>query len=84
MEFQSDIAEKPVLIPKAEELSGIGAAYAAGIGLGIYEKQKLFSRMERQNFLPKMSKEGVEKKYQGWKEAIYMVLGRKNEEIKGS
>ena len=31
-----------------------------------------------------MSKEGVEKKYQGWKEAIYMVLGRKNEEIKGS
>lgn len=29
-----------------------------------------------------MSKELVEKQYQGWKEAIYMVLGRKNEELK--
>lgn len=84
MKFQSDIAEKPVQVPAAEELSGIGAAYAAGIGLGVYEKQKLFSRMERQSFLPEMSKEFVEKKYQGWKEAIYMVLGRKNEEIKSS
>ncbi|MEE0202513.1 MAG: glycerol kinase [Muricomes sp.] len=84
MKFQSDIAEKPVLIPKEEELSGTGAAYAAGIGLGVYEKQKLFSRIERQTFLPEMSKELVEKQYQGWKEAIYMVLGRKNEEIKAS
>ena len=65
-------------------MSGTGAAYAAGIGLGVYEKQKLFSRIERQTFLPEMSKELVEKQYQGWKEAIYMVLGRKNEEIKAS
>ena len=36
MKFQSDIAEKPVLIPKEKELSGTGAAYAAGIGLGVY------------------------------------------------
>ena len=32
MKFQSDIAEKPILIPKEEELSGTGAAYAAGEG----------------------------------------------------
>lgn len=78
MGFQSDIAEKPVQVPKVEELSGMGAAYAAGISLGIYEKQKLFSRMERQTFLPEMSKASVKKKYQGWKEALHMVL-RKTE-----
>ena len=32
MKFQSDIAEKPILIPKEEELSETGAAYAAGEG----------------------------------------------------
>ena len=29
MQFQSDILNRKVLVPDAEELSGIGAAYAA-------------------------------------------------------
>ena len=41
MQFQSDILNRKVLVPDAEELSGIGAAYAAGRGLGCMEMKCL-------------------------------------------
>ncbi len=34
MQFQSDLLSIPVAVPNNEELSGIGAAYAAGFALG--------------------------------------------------
>ena len=76
MEFQSNVAGIPVQVPKAEELSGMGAAYAAGIGLGIYDREELFSRIERTAFVPCMSREKAEEKYKGWKDAVNLVLGR--------
>ncbi len=75
MQFQSDMVQIPVQVPSAEELSGIGAAYAAGLGAGIYQKEQLFSRIKRQQFLPSMSEELRESKYRGWKEAVSKVLG---------
>lgn len=77
MQFQSDIAKVPVQVPNTEELSGIGAAYAAGIGIGIYQKEELFSRMKRTGFVPAMQKEEAAKKYQGWEEAVSGVLSKK-------
>ena len=74
MQFQSDMAGIPVQVPEAEELSGIGAAYAAGIGLGIYKKEELFAKMRRTSFEPQMEKSLVDKKYSGWKIAVEMVL----------
>ena len=69
MQFQSDILNGDVLVPQAEELSGIGAAYAAGIAMGIYNMD-LFSKMERKTYSPEMKEEVRERKYQGWKEAV--------------
>lgn len=74
MQFQSDMLNIPVQVPDAEELSGIGAAYAAGIGLGIYDKDKIFSRMKRQCFKPSMLDEVRKEKYAGWKKAVESVL----------
>ena len=56
MQFQSDIADVTVQVPSAEELSGIGAAYAAGIAAGIFDREKVFSQMTRTNFLRKWSR----------------------------
>ena len=42
MQFQSDISGKTLKIPQAEELSGIGAAYMAGISAGLYSEEELF------------------------------------------
>lgn len=74
MQFQSDILNIPALVPPHEELSGIGAAYAAGIALGIYEKAALFSNVRHTEFIPQMDTKTRERKRNGWKAAIRMVL----------
>lgn len=74
MQFQSDMAHVAVQVPSAEELSGIGAAYAAGIAAGIYNREEVFAKMSRTRFEPKMEKEVREEKYAGWKHAVSQVL----------
>lgn len=74
MQFQSDMAQIPVQVPPMEELSGIGAAYAAGLGAGIYQKRQLFGKTERKEYRPAMAKELREKKYTGWNKAVSKVL----------
>lgn len=73
MQFQSDMARAAVQVPDAEELSGIGAAYAAGIALGIYE-EAIFQKLKRISYQPKMEHSIREKKYDGWKQAVGTVL----------
>lgn len=74
MQFQSDIAGIPVQVSSAEELSGIGAAYTAGISAGIYDIHTIFSGIERKKFEPKMENEVREIRYSGWKEAVQKIL----------
>ncbi len=74
MQFQSDILQVPILVPDVEELSGMGAAFAAGLAMGIYEKEPLFSRMRRTRYTPGMPEAVRAKKYAGWKAAVSMVL----------
>lgn len=74
MQFQSDMLGIPVQVPDAEELSGIGAAYAAGLALGMYDAERVFLRMNRTRFDKKMSDDMQAKKYQGWKDAVKLVL----------
>ena len=74
MQFQSDMAQIPVQVPSAEELSGIGAAYMAGVSAGLYDLKSVFSGIERKKFVPKMEGHVRETKYEGWKEAVSKVL----------
>lgn len=76
MQFQSDIAGIPIQVPSAEELSGIGAAYAAGIAAGIYDRQKIFEGIKREKFTPQMEAGERVARYGGWKEAVAQVLRR--------
>ncbi len=74
MQFQSDILNLTVRIPDSEELSGIGAAYAAGMAAGIFD-ENVFSTLRRTDYHPKMDAAVREKKIAGWKEALKMILG---------
>lgn len=76
MQFQSDIAGVTVQVPATEELSGMGAAYAAGIAAGLYSKEKLFGQIPRKTFRPQMDAQVREKRYSGWREAVHKVLTR--------
>lgn len=73
MQFQSDIAATAVQIPDAEELSGIGAAYACGIALGLWD-ESIFTKLKRMKYEPKMNAALRAQKYKGWKEAVRKVL----------
>lgn len=74
MRFQSDIAEVPVRVSAVEELSGMGAAYAAGISAGVYQKKKLFCNRPSEDYHPQMQRETSEEFYAGWKKAVQRVL----------
>ena len=74
MQFQSDILGIPLLIPQTEELSGMGAAYAAGIAAGIYDKESIFAEMQRKEFKPQMAAAERGKRCNGWKKAIKATL----------
>lgn len=73
MQFQSDIAEATVQVPDSEELSGIGPAYAAGLALGVWD-EKIFEKLKRVKYEPKMDKGLRDTKYQGWLGAVQRVL----------
>lgn len=74
MQFQSDMLDCRILVPEAEELSGLGAAYLAGISLGLYDRNTLFARMRRSAYCPQMTKDVRERKYDGWQRALQSVL----------
>lgn len=76
MQFQSDMAHVTVQVPSQEELSGIGAAYAAGIAAGIYNREEVFAKMNRTKFQPVMEESVRNEKYQGWKQAVSQVLAK--------
>lgn len=73
MQLQSDLLGTRVLVPAQEELSGIGAAYAAGLAVGLYD-ERIFDRMERTAYKPKMKPEKARRLYEGWKAAVGRVL----------
>ncbi len=76
MQFQSDVLGIPVLTPDTEELSGMGAAYAAGLAVGLYEKDTLFSHTKRTQYIPKMDSATRLRTIAGWKEAVSKSLSK--------
>lgn len=75
MQLQSDLLEADVLIPGSEELSGIGAAYMAGLSCGVLTDD-VFSTTDRATYHCTMGADTIRKKYIGWKQAIGKVLTR--------
>lgn len=76
MQFQSDILDIPVAAPKREELSAMGAAFCAGIAVGVYSKE-IFQTVCRSRFLPGMEAALRQKKKAGWKQAVNTLLTRR-------
>lgn len=73
MQFQSDQLGIPVRIPESEELSGIGAAYAAGLAAGIFDK-KIFEKMQRTSYNSNIEACVRDQRYAGWKDAVKMIM----------
>ncbi len=74
MQFQSDMARTSVEVPNLQELSGMGAAYAAGISAGIYDPDRVYEHVRRRVYAPSMDAERREELYKGWQAAVRQVL----------
>lgn len=75
MQLQSDFLGLPVLVPATEELSGVGAAYAAGLATGLFSPD-VFASISRKRYDPAISPELRAKRRAGWKKSVDMVLNR--------
>lgn len=79
MQFQSDVLDTPVAVPEREELSGMGAAFCAGIAAGVYGRD-VFGGVRRQRYQPRMEPALRERKKSGWRQAVNALLSRPKDE----
>lgn len=75
MQFQSDLSDTIVSISEVEELSALGVVYMAGLAMGIYEDEKLFSKKKRRYYYPHMSGELRGEEKNRWNEAVKLIVG---------
>jgi glycerol kinase len=70
-QFQADVLGVPVLRPAVTETTGLGAAYLAGVGAGIWKLGDVAARwrLERE-FRPAMAEAGRAAAYGGWQRAV--------------
>lgn len=77
MQFQADIINVPVIKPVVMETTAMGAAFAAGLAVGVWssvdEIQQL--RAVSETFQPSMSDELRNTNWNGWKKAIQRSFG---------
>lgn len=72
MQFQADILGVPVVRPAVTEMTALGAAYLAGLGIGFWKSKEEIAehwKVER-IFEPRMSPSRREELYAGWKKAV--------------
>lgn len=76
MKFQSDILGIPVIRPAVIETTALGAAYAAGLSVGIYHDLNELANQwkEEKRWEPTMSKEDREAKVKFWNKAVERTL----------
>lgn len=77
MQFQSDILKLTVIRPEVGETTALGAAFAAGLQVGIWKDVNELTELRaiREKFEPHMSEFQREKNWQGWQKAVSRSLG---------
>ena len=72
MQFQSDVLGVPVVRPTVAETTSLGAAYAAGLAVGYWEKvEDLRANWGKDHeWKPEMKSAQRDKLYSGWKKAV--------------
>ncbi len=75
LQFQANLLGIPVIRPQVTETTALGAAYLAGLAVGIYHDLSELSaqwRVER-TFVPTMSRDQADSLMQDWEKAIRQI-----------
>jgi glycerol kinase len=76
MQFQADILGRPVLRCTSPDVSALGAAYLAGLAVGLWQSEEEIAALprDRERFEPRLSSSEREKLYAGWRQAVKRAL----------
>ena len=72
MQFQSDLLGVPVIRPKVQETTALGAAYLAGLAVGYWKDQATIARQWQQDrkFTPKIKPAAKKELIRNWAKAL--------------
>jgi glycerol kinase len=75
MQFQADILGAEVERPEVIESTALGAAYLAGIQIGLWKKEDIIrNRKIQRKFVPNMEEGTRSTLYKGWKKAVERTM----------
>ncbi len=77
MQVQADFLGRPVLRPVVTETTALGAAYLAGLAVGLWPDLERLARNWRldRRFEPRMAEDERRELYEGWKRAVERARG---------
>jgi glycerol kinase len=76
MQFQADLIGRPVLRCTSPDVSALGAAYLAGLAIGLWASEEEIADLPRprDRFEPRLSPSAREKLYAGWRQTVTRAL----------
>lgn len=77
MQFQADILGCPVVRTSSADLSALGAAWLAGLAVGIWPSLEALTNLRRtvDRFEPSMTRTARDERYAGWTDAVHRARG---------
>ena len=77
MQFQADMINVPVIKPVVKETTALGAAFAAGLAVGVWKDKNEIKSLwaEEERFVPSMDNKVRDKNLAGWKKAVQKSMG---------
>ncbi|HZJ89573.1 MAG TPA: glycerol kinase GlpK, partial [Bacilli bacterium] len=76
MQFQADILNTEIRVPKIYETTSLGVCYLAGLYTGYFKSVNELNKIHEyaKTYKPKMTKQVRDRKYRGWKKAIAATI----------
>jgi glycerol kinase len=76
-QFQSDMLGVPVLRPRVQETTALGAAYLAGLAVGFWQSCEEIAGLWQvdRRFEPQMRETERDQLYRGWQDAVNATMG---------
>jgi glycerol kinase len=76
MQFQADLVQCPVRVSTSTDVSALGAAYLAGLGVGVWNTTAELADLHRgeQQYAPAMQEAKRESLLAGWRDALARVF----------
>lgn len=76
-QFQSDMLGVPVLRPRVQETTALGAAYLAGLAVGYWRDCEEIAGLWQidRRFAPQMREDERARLYRGWQDAVQATMG---------